>query len=314
MLYGPSKKLARISLLLLLLNIDTTMKNYLLGAALFATLFLCYCNPQETATAPVKAKKLIDRKKPVAAISYHYEQGKRWVNDHQSDTAFQRIVATINRADVKHIAAMDSILVPSDSIADMAYYLPFPVTVEAIKEIDKIIFFSYTTQAFAAYENGEMIYTGATNMGRKKDPTPTGLFYTNWKAETTTSTFNDEWELKWNFNIENKLGVGWHQYEMPGYPASHSCLRLMEEDAKYLYEWAHQWELDKKEAVILKGTPVIVFGNYDFEGVKPWSALAANPRALDISAATISGIVSTYLPQIIAEQDKRNKRTVEDGM
>jgi hypothetical protein len=31
-------------------------------------------------------------------------------------------------------------------------------------------------------------------------------------------------DLRWNFNIENKLGVGWHS--LPGYPASHSCLRL----------------------------------------------------------------------------------------
>jgi lipoprotein-anchoring transpeptidase ErfK/SrfK len=141
---------------------------------------------------------------------------------------------------------MDSIIVPSDSIADIAFYLPFPLKVAAIKDIDKLIFFSYATQSFAAYENGELIYAGATNMGRKNDPTPTGLFFTNWKAETSTSTFNDEWELKWNFNIENKLGVGWHQYEMPGYPASHSCLRLMEQDAQYLYTWANQWELNKK--------------------------------------------------------------------
>ncbi len=91
-----------------------------------------------------------------------------------------------------------------------------------MKNIDKIIFFSYPTQVFATYENGDLVYTGPTNMGRKKDPTPTGLFYSNWKAEETTSTFNDEWDLKWNFNIENKLGVGWHQYSLPGYPASHS--------------------------------------------------------------------------------------------
>jgi hypothetical protein len=46
-------------------------------------------------------------------------------------------------------------------------------------------------------------------------------------------------DLRWNFNIENKLGVGWHS--LPGYPASHSCLRL--EDAKLLYEWADEWQL-----------------------------------------------------------------------
>ena len=100
-------------------------------------------------------------------------------------------------------------------------YFPFPFEASFLKGIKKIIFFSYPTQSFAAYENGVLVYTGPTSMGRKADMTPTGLFYTNWKAEQTTSTFNDEWDLKWNFNIENKLVIGFHQYEMPGYSASH---------------------------------------------------------------------------------------------
>jgi hypothetical protein len=66
-------------------------------------------------------------------------------------------------------------------------------------------------------------------MGREKIKLQLVCFFTNWKAEETTSTFNDE-GLKWNFNIANKLGVGFHQYSLPGYP-SHSCLRLQERDA-----------------------------------------------------------------------------------
>jgi hypothetical protein len=45
------------------------------------------------------------------------------------------------------------------------------------------------------------------------------VFFFELEAEETTSTFDDEWDLRWNFNIENKLGVGWHQYSLPGYPA-----------------------------------------------------------------------------------------------
>ena len=84
------------------------------------------------------------------------------------------------------------------------------------------------------------------------------MYFTNWKAEQTTSTFNDEWDLKWNFNIENKEGIGFHQYALPGYPASHSCLRLKEADAKYLYTFADQWELKGTDDIKAKGTPVIV--------------------------------------------------------
>jgi hypothetical protein len=101
------------------------------------------------------------------------------------------------------------------------------------------------------------------------------------------------------------LGVGWHQYELPGYPASHSCLRLREKDARYLYEWADQWILDDKESIRVKGTPVIVFGSYNFEAPKPWLQLTTNPHALDISEAEIQTQTTPYLNNILSEQKKR---------
>ena len=151
----------------------------------------------------------------------------------------------------------------------------------------------------------ELVYAGPTNMGRKADPTPTGLYYTNWKAEKTTSTFNDEWDLKWNFNIENKLGIGFHQYELPGYPASHSCLRLQEKDARYLYDWADQWILAKDDSIAAKGTPVIVFGAYPFGAAKPWLQLVNNPHILDIPESAIQQQATPYLQDIIMQQQKR---------
>ncbi|MES2850682.1 MAG: L,D-transpeptidase [Bacteroidota bacterium] len=269
-------------------------------------LLLSNCTQQQKVENK-KTKKIIQRNKPATPISYHYESGKQWVKLHKDNASFGHIIAAVNRADIAHLTTMDSIIIPNDSLADIAYFLPFPVSVPALNDIDKIIFFSYPAQAFAAYENGELVYAGPTSMGRKNDPTPTGLFFTNWKAETTTSTFNDEWELKWNFNIANKLGVGWHEYEMPGYPASHSCLRLLEKDARYLYDWADQWVLSKKDEIVLKGTPVIVFGSYDFAAPKPWKKLVADPHALDISEEQVTQIASPYLQQVITEQNKRNK-------
>ncbi len=280
------------------------MKTSLYFSAIAAVLLLSNCKPPVNNNLPAKNKAAVQRKKPAKEIQYHIENGKEWGRQHRADNITQQITRTINRADFDNLQKIDSIVVPDDSTADIPYFLPFPLTIPAIKEVDKIIFFSYATQCFAAYENGEVIYTGATSMGRKSDQTPTGLFYTNWKAEKTTSTFNDEWDLRWNFNIENKLGVGWHQYAMPGYPASHSCLRLQEADAKYLYTWAEQWVL-KKDTVEIKGTPVVVFGAYDFNQPKPWMKLVQNAHALDISAKTVEDLVGPYLEEIILEQGKR---------
>jgi len=213
----------------------------------------------------------------------------------------QRIIMAVNRADLANLTRMDSIIVPDNLQGNIQQYSPFPQQVSALQQVSKIVFFSYPAQYFGAYEHGQLVYSGPTNMGREKDKTPTGLFYTNWKAEETRSTFNDEWELKWNFNIENKEGVGWHQYAMPGYPASHSCLRLLEEDARYLFTWADAWKL-KGDDIVAYGTPVIVFGSYPFGSTKPWLQLTVNPDALAISAQQLESEVRPHMNDIIDKQ------------
>ena len=278
------------------------MKKYIFIISL--CLFVASCK-EEKAALPKNKKAIPTRVKP-KAVSYTFEKTKEWLATTQDSSKIRLVLAT-NRTDKANIVKMDSIIVPNDLNGDLAYYLPFPFKVAALNEVSKIIFFSYATQTFATYEYGDLIRTGPTNMGRKADKTPTGLFFTNWKAEKTTSTFNDEWDLKWNFNVENKLGVGWHQYELPGYPASHSCLRLSERDAKYLYDWADQWVLLNDQTVKLKGTPVIVFGSYDFDAPKPWYQLVKNANTLNISESEIEKKVQPFLSKILSEQQKREK-------
>ncbi|RYY59585.1 MAG: murein L,D-transpeptidase [Chitinophagaceae bacterium] len=275
--------------------------------------FITSCNNNEpsandkvTTSKPPKPK--ITWKK-ASKNTYHSEPVKQWLGKGRTikDTAGVDIILAVNRTDSANLASMDSILVPDDLSGDVATYMHFPESVQALADVDKIVFFSYPTQTFAAYENGNLVQAGPTNMGRKKDPTPTGLFFSNWKAVETTSTFNDEWNLRWNFNIQNKEGIGWHQYALPGYPASHSCLRLQTNDAKKLYDWADQWKLEGADKILANGTPAIVFGSYPFDGKKPWLALLDNPTALDISESAISELVKPNLAKILAEQEKTNR-------
>lgn len=278
------------------------MKKLIILFTIMAVSFSCKQN--ESPDNNEASKKVRVRKEP-KTISYTIENTKQWLETNTKDNSKMRIALALNRTDKENFTQMDSVIIPADFSGDLEFYLPFPHHVSSLESIDKIIYFSYPTQTFAAYEYGELIYTGPTNMGRKKDMTPTGLFFTNWKAEETTSTFNDEWDLKWNFNVENKLGVGWHQYSLPGYPASHSCLRLQETDARYLYDWADQWVLADQENVKVKGTPVIVFGSYDFDAPKPWLQLVANSKALNISENEIEGITKPFLSKILSEQKNR---------
>lgn len=256
-------------------------------------------------STPFSNKKAPIWKQP-KNYSYKLENRQQWVLANAANATANDVVLMSNRVDSKNLQKLDSIIVPTDLTGDIVYYQPFPLQVPYLKDINKIIFFSYATQSFAAYENGILMYAGPTSMGRKKDQTPTGLFFTNWKAEKTTSTFNDEWDLKWNFNIENKLGVGFHEYELPGYPASHSCLRLLAKDAKYLYKWADQWVLANKNVVKVKGTPVIVFGSYPFDGPKPWLELLNSAKALNFSKGDIENQTSQYLQKILDAQQVRS--------
>ena len=274
---------------------------------LFILALLGSCKKNETnKKTETKTHKKIEYKKP-ESIGFRFEKTKQWLEANKADSTKLEIAYAINRTDKANFAKMDSVVIPADFNGDLPSYLPFPFHVSNLKDVAKVLIFSYPAQTFAAYEYGELVYTGPTNMGRKKDQTPTGLFFTNWKAEKTTSTFNDEWDLKWNFNIENKLGVGFHEYELPGYPASHSCLRLLEKDAKYLYKWADEWILKDSENVKVKGTPVIVFGSYNFDGSKPWFELVKNPEALNISESEIEKQTAPFLKSILDNQKLREE-------
>lgn len=219
----------------------------------------------------------------------------------------QHIILALNRIDFNNFNKVDSLVIPDSIWSDINSYTPFPLKVKALADVHKMVFFSYPIQAFAAYENGNLVRWGPSSMGSKVHPTQTGLSFSNWKAEEHVSTTDDEWLLKWNFNIRNKEGIGWHQYTMPGYPASHSCLRLLENDARWLYDWADQWIVEKDQHVLAEGTPVIVYGAYDYAAAKPWFALLQEPNANDIAEADIAKELNPNLEKILQAQQKRKE-------
>ncbi|MBF04368.1 MAG: hypothetical protein CMP76_13865 [Flavobacterium sp.] len=269
------------------------------------------CNKENTTEQPTFKRALPERSKP-KNYTYSYLNTKE-MNLDSLGTKEIDILLAVNRMDETYLKKTDSILVPTDLTGDLEFYLPFPFEVKALDSIKKIIFFSYPSESFATYEYGILTHVGPTNMGKETAITPTGLFFTNWKAEETTSTVNDEWLLKWNFNVANNLGVGFHQYELPGFPASHSCMRLREKDAKMLFDFAEQWVLENDDKVKIKGTPVIVFGKYDFHAPKPWLALKNDPDALKITEEELETILTPHLEDIKKEEKIRDEYQAQQG-
>jgi hypothetical protein len=96
----------------------------------------------------------------------------------------------------------------------------------------------------------------------------------NWRSRGRHSTVNPTWFMPWYFNFQNQRGLSFHELELPGRPASHACIRLLERDARWIYDWGEAWKLDDRGwTVLAQGTPVLIVGCYGFGGEPPWRSL-----------------------------------------
>ncbi|HEY8460799.1 MAG TPA: L,D-transpeptidase [Blastocatellia bacterium] len=206
----------------------------------------------------------------------------------------------MNRLDARHLRAGATILIPEET-DELMNYSPFPRRLKAGREIPKLILVSLRVQAFGAYEYGDLAHWGPTSSGKKASPTPAGLYHANWKSKATRSSINNNWLLPWYFNIDNNRGIAFHQYDLPGYPASHGCLRLLEHDAAWIYRWADQWKLSADRRIEAKGTPVVVFGKYDYGKQAPWKNLAADYLAASVTESELEEAVRLALPAAAAQ-------------
>jgi len=213
-------------------------------------------------------------------------EGRKYISQLRSEIGEEKMafLLKLNRLDAQHLRAGVTLVIP-EQIDELSAFSPFPDRVETVREIPKLVLVSLRVQAFAAYESGRLVRWGPVSSGKKASPTPEGLYHTNWKSKATRSSINNEWLLPWYFNLDNQRGISFHQYDLPGYPASHGCLRLLADDAAWIYGWADQWTLSTdRRRVEAYGTPVIVFGKYDYGKQAPWKHLVT-----DYAAASVTG-------------------------
>lgn len=193
----------------------------------------------------------------------------------------RNVLYALNRVDKYRVGVGDAMVVP-DTLTNLAVYSPFPKELEILNSIPKALLINQRVQAFGIYESGKLLRWGPVSSGKQSTPTPNGLHYANYKAKRKISTINGSWVMPYYFNFMNFNGVGTHQYTLPGFPASHSCVRMFREDAKFIYEWANMWQLDGNR-LVKNGTPFMVFGKYDFEHPSPWLQLSGDMKANDLN-------------------------------
>jgi lipoprotein-anchoring transpeptidase ErfK/SrfK len=226
----------------------------------------------------------------------------------ESPEAFRQLVAErgragmalvykVNRVDRWHVRVGDTLAIPD--LADELTLSPFPRAVDSLRAVPRLLLVSRRVQAFGAFERGALARWGPVSTGKPATPTPAGLFAMNWKARRTVSTEDPLWVLDWYVNFDNRRGLSLHEFELPGYPASHACVRLLEDDARWLYEWADEWILAPGgRSVAAHGTPILVFGDYARGQRPPWKWLAGDPRATDVTPAEIDSALAGTLPEI----------------
>ncbi len=181
------------------------------------------------------------------------------------------LLEKLNRADVEHLARLDTLVLPDRWDRDPLDYSPLPREVAELDTVARALVVHQPTQVFGAYEDGRLVRWGPVSTGRREHPTPSGRFHLTWRSEGRHSTVNPEWYLEWYYNFHNERGLSFHQYALPGEPASHACVRLLERDARWIYEWGEGWVLDERGWEVLEtGTPVWILDEYDYDEPPPW--------------------------------------------
>jgi lipoprotein-anchoring transpeptidase ErfK/SrfK len=135
-------------------------------------------------------------------------------------------------------------------------WAPLPESLPEEKELEKLIFVDLSEQWFGAYEKGKLIFSGPISSGRNTSDvgrwrTPCGRFKILWKdtliysyrykmPNNNTPEPDDSLPTPMPYSLgftKNNLYF-LHAGVLPGYPASHGCIRLFYLDAKRLFEWA----------------------------------------------------------------------------
>jgi hypothetical protein len=229
---------------------------------------------------------------PAGVVEYRIERpaGVSELRDRFASPQLEAL-EKINRADRAHLGQLNEMLVPRTWSSDERDYSTMPRRYPSVEGQRKLVVVHLPGQMFGAYESGRLVRWGPVSSGARQAPTPEGLFHLTWRSANHVSTINSEWSMRWYFNFANRQGLAFHQRSLPGHPASHGCVRLLERDARWLFEWGDTWTLDASQTLVMRaGTPVLIVGAYDFDAPPPWRS--PEWRARTVALPAMPGLVN----------------------
>jgi L,D-transpeptidase-like protein len=191
-------------------------------------------------------------------------------------------VARFNRIDRRHAWPGATLKVPL-RLDDIKDFTPLPAEYPAAANKEKFILVDLSEQFLGAYEHGRLVFSFPIASGDSKFKTPTGEFLVTafsrnhvsslFKIEKTRIPYPMHYALRF---LINRRGIAFwiHGRDLPGYPASHGCVGLYDEEmqkkdynnpeyplldaAKKLYEWAIAGTPDEGNLHTLKNGPKVL--------------------------------------------------------
>ncbi|HTZ16804.1 MAG TPA: L,D-transpeptidase [Dissulfurispiraceae bacterium] len=191
-------------------------------------------------------------------------------------------VARFNRIDRRHIYTGVYIKVPGN-LEDIANFTPMPQHYQPAEDDAKFILVDLSEQFLGAYEYGRLVFSAPVATGDGENETPTGEFRISaadshhmsslYFIEKTEKLYPMHYALR--FHVDREGVAFWiHGRDVPGYPASHGCIGLYDEemqkeyygspkkplleDAKALFDWVISPNTDDGRYHIVQDGPRLV--------------------------------------------------------
>ncbi|MBM3161918.1 MAG: L,D-transpeptidase [Chlorobi bacterium] len=185
------------------------------------------------ATPPVSQSSAAANRVPEGFVSRKLEMGQSLSKLCAEDSLCQVLFMKVNRIDRRHIPAGKTVLLPVNTEL-ASQYVPVPEQLTDSRGEREIRVF-LSRQYFGAYQWGKLVFWGPISSGRKSYSTPPGKFFVNYKQRHKRSIKYDNAPMPYSINYYG--GYFMHQQSLPGYPASHGCVRLLMTDAEKLFNW-----------------------------------------------------------------------------
>jgi lipoprotein-anchoring transpeptidase ErfK/SrfK len=172
-----------------------------------------------------------------------------------------------------------------------------------------LIVISIADQRISLYDNGELVARSTVSTGVRDHPTPLGVFSVISKSKFHRSNIYSNAPMPFMQRI-TWSGIALHAGELPGYPASHGCIRLTHDFATRLFH------------LTKRGTRVIIahddirpseISNPQLFVPKPKVALASPPPATATQPTiTADATDAPPIPNIMRAQNAKDEVKAPD--